>query len=109
VDRYELEQGTVTNIGTTVEASDSITLQITQAPTWKLTARDGTQITSGTSTSYDTAAKQNPSASVRLDTTAIPPGQYYLTTTIHLLGSDTLLRTVTQSCQVQVSDRPPWP
>ena len=109
MDRYEYEQGTVAIIGFTVETTAGNTLQITQAPTWKLTNRDGLLAASGTCTSYDTAAKQKPTAYVSVDTTAIPAGQYDLTATIHLLGSDNLTRTETPTCRVQISDRPPWP
>jgi hypothetical protein len=109
VDRYEYEQGTVAIIGFTVETTAGNTLQITQAPTWKLTSRDGSRAASGTCTSYDVAAKQTPTAYMAIDTTAIPAGQYDLTATIHLIGSDNLTRTETPTCRVQISDRPPWP
>jgi hypothetical protein len=109
VDRYEYEQGTVAIIGFTVQTTAGNTLQITQAPLWTLTSRDGLMAASGTCTSYDVAAKQAPTAYVAIDTTAIPAGQYDLTATIHLVGSDNLMRTETPICRVQISDRPPWP
>jgi hypothetical protein len=109
VDRYEVPQGAVQTIGFASETTTGGTLQITQPPTWEMTSRDGLRAASGTCTVYDTDPKQKVTASVCLNTAAVPAGPYFLTATMHVVGSDGISRVEKPSCLVVIVDRPPWP